>query len=307
MIVIKVSSGNVSVNSLMTHLPNVLNMTSIVNITPYDEDFILSMNSSRSSTQAVKQSPLSFSSKHGLCTISLSPWTPEFKSHSLAAGNYQWIKLSNLPLHYWNWDSIVSVLRPIGDLIYVQKREEASLKFLRVMARLKKPIAFPLQMVVNVGMRSFFVLLEDSGIPILRSKISHGVSNSEKPVMFKESSAIPRQMNAGHADPFSSQVPVNSSSLPSSSRGKAPVISLDIDNSGKYVELSSVFGHSMVNVPTEEVGITGVCPDSSGDWSEFASLLAGGASSERDNSLCMPMLDVPCPRAKAVALPRDQS
>lgn len=62
----------------------------------------------------------------------------------------------------------MAVLRPLGDLIYVQKREETSLQFLRVLAHLKKPIVFPMEVIVDVGFRSFKVLLEDDGIPILR-------------------------------------------------------------------------------------------------------------------------------------------
>lgn len=89
MIIIRVSLGNASAISLMASLPEILNTGSIVNITHYDDDFILTMNSSRSAVLAVKQSSLMFSSKHGFCTINLSPWTPEFKSHSFAAGNYQ--------------------------------------------------------------------------------------------------------------------------------------------------------------------------------------------------------------------------
>lgn len=307
MIIIRVSSGNVSVNSLMTHMPKIFYPGSIVNITPYDDEFILTMNSSRSAVQAVKRNPLSFSSKHGECTIILTPWTPEFKSHSLAAGNYQWIRISNLPMHCWNWDSIVSVLRPIGDLIYVQKREEASMKFLRMMARLKKPIVFPMQMVVDVGMRSFFVMLEDCGTPSLRSKISHGSSASVKPLVIKEPSAAPRMSPAGVANPSSQQVLCSYSAIPCGLIGKAPEsVPTDIDIPGKRVELGSASGHSMMLIPTKEVGISGDRPVSPGDQREVSSLSTGGASSERGNSLCMAMLDVPSSCAMVVALPRDQ-
>lgn len=58
----------------------------------------------------------------GQCMIRLSHWTPEYDFHDVAVGNYNWIRMSNLPLHYWNYDSIMAVLRPLGDLIYVQKK-----------------------------------------------------------------------------------------------------------------------------------------------------------------------------------------
>lgn len=68
----------------------------------------------------------------------------------------------------------MAVLPPLGDLIYMQKKEESSLEFLRVLARLKKPISFPMVIIVNVGVRSFKVLLEDSGIQVIRSKVVQG-------------------------------------------------------------------------------------------------------------------------------------
>lgn len=264
MIIIKVASGNASTTSLMASLPEILNTGSIINITPYDDDFILSMNSTRSAILAVKQSPLSFTSKHGPCTINLSPWTLEFKSHSLAAGNYQWIRLSNLPLHCWNWESIISILRPIGDLIYVQKREEASLKFLRVMARLKKPLAFPMQLIVDVGMRSFLVLLEDSGFPSLRSKISHANVIPVKPV---ESLEANMSSHVGPAPP-----PPNnrtSTKLHPDLKGKAPAFaSPSTDISGKHVELGSMLSQSVQCFPTEEVV-------NAGDRQENSNLVVG--------------------------------
>lgn len=68
----------------------------------------------------------------------------------------------------------MEVLRPLGDLIFVQKREDISLEHLRVLVHLKAPVSFPLEIIVDVGISSFKVKLEDDGIPILRSKIVQG-------------------------------------------------------------------------------------------------------------------------------------
>lgn len=68
-------------------------------------------------------------------------------------------------------DSIVPVLRPLGDLIYVQKREESSLQYLRVLARLRKAISFLMEIIIEVGVRSLRVLLEDLGTQVIRSRI----------------------------------------------------------------------------------------------------------------------------------------
>lgn len=66
----------------------------------------------------------------------------------------------------------MAVLRPLSDLIYVQKCEDTSLQFLRVLACLKKPIVFTMEVIVDVGFKSFKVLLEDDGIPILLLLVS---------------------------------------------------------------------------------------------------------------------------------------
>lgn len=107
----------------------------------------------------------------GQCMIRLSHWTPEYDFHDVAVGNYNWIRMSNRPLHYWNYDYIMAVLRPLGDLIYVQKREHISLQHLRAFTRLKSPIIFPMEVVVDVSVWSLKVLLEDYGVLVLRSKI----------------------------------------------------------------------------------------------------------------------------------------
>lgn len=174
MVIIRVISGNASVQSLHAALPLQLPSNHCECITPFANDFILSMDSSRAATSVVKKNQITLKTNHGPCTVSFSHWTPEFSSHSIAAGNYNWVRLSNLPLHCWNWDSIVEVLRPLGELIYVQKEEEITLEHLRALVRLKSSTAFPIEMIVDVGVRSFKVKLEDDGVPVLRSKIIQG-------------------------------------------------------------------------------------------------------------------------------------
>lgn len=84
------------------------------------------------------------------------------------------------------------VLRLLGDLIYVQKWEETSLKFLRLMARLNRLISFPMEMVMDVGVRSFKVLLEDSGILILRSRMLQVLATNPSPSSAEESGQVLR-------------------------------------------------------------------------------------------------------------------
>lgn len=78
--------------------------------------------------------------------------------------------MSNLPL-YCYWDSIVEILRPIEDLICVQKKEHITLEHLRSLVKLKSPVSFLLEITMDVGVRNFKVKLEDDGVPVLRSKV----------------------------------------------------------------------------------------------------------------------------------------
>lgn len=59
----------------------------------------------------------------------------------------------------------------MADLIYVQKRENISLEHLRTLVRLKSTTVFPVDLIEDVGLRSFKVILYDDGVPTLRSKI----------------------------------------------------------------------------------------------------------------------------------------
>lgn len=178
----------------------------------------------------------------------------------------------------------------------MQKREEISLKFLRVMARLKKPLAFPMQLIVDVGMRSFLVLLEDSGFPSLRSKISHANVIPVKPV---ESLEANMSSHVGPAPP-----PPNnrtSTKLHPDSKGKALAFaSPSTDISGKHVELGSMLSQSVQCFPTEEVV-------NAGDRQENSNLVVGDASPEGGNILCTLDPDVASTRSQAVDVPRDRN
>lgn len=63
------------------------------------------------------------------------------------------------------------------ELTYIQKEENITLEHLRVLLRLINPASFPLNMIVDVGVRSFKVRLEDDRIPVIHSKVVHGLSS----------------------------------------------------------------------------------------------------------------------------------
>lgn len=65
MIIIKILSGNSSVPSLHASLPQSLNTDQCENITPFRDDFILSMSTARIAATIVKKSLLSLNSNLG--------------------------------------------------------------------------------------------------------------------------------------------------------------------------------------------------------------------------------------------------
>lgn len=54
MIIIKMIAGNTNVNSLLASFPEVLNVDSLGNLTPYGYHFIIAMNSTRYVNLAVR-------------------------------------------------------------------------------------------------------------------------------------------------------------------------------------------------------------------------------------------------------------
>lgn len=98
-------------------------------------------------------------------------------------------------------------------------------------------------MIVDIGRRSFLILLEDSGIPSLRSKISQVNTKSLKPAEIKEATAISKTSLSGPAPPLDHYISLNIHSV---LKGKAPAcVSPSIDNFGKHVEHGSMLGQSM--------------------------------------------------------------
>lgn len=62
---------------------------------------------------------------------------------------------------------------------YVQKQEDISLEHMRVLVRLHSPMVFPLDMIVDVGVSSFKVSLQDDGIHVLHSKVVQGPKSQD--------------------------------------------------------------------------------------------------------------------------------
>lgn len=99
MVIIRVLSGNARVRSLHTFLSQCSNPDICEHITPFNNYFVLTMETTRDAAMVVNRSPLSLNFPLGPCCISLSHWTAEFGSHVIAVGNYNWTRISNLPLH----------------------------------------------------------------------------------------------------------------------------------------------------------------------------------------------------------------
>ncbi|KAH7666770.1 Zinc finger CCHC-type protein [Dioscorea alata] len=299
-VIIKVTAGNASVRSLHAALPKRLKTDQCENITPFGDDFILTLFSAQAASAIVKLNSLSLETSHGPCSIKFSLWTPEFGSHAVAAGIYNWIRLTNLPLHCWNWDSIVAVLKPLGDLIFVRKCEDVSLEHMKALVRLNSPTSFPIDLTVDVGVRSFKVRLEDDGSHVIRSKIIHGpvaASNS-----LKTSPALPSQ-----PPPASSGNPLR---FTREEKGKAPLPSTRSVESSDF----AVASHSdpvisrkaaISNSDDQPLDKVGRSSDDQRAVIPRIPPISGARIGEGD-SLCMHSDDVSAERTTSVDLPRDQ-
>ncbi|KAM0941644.1 putative virus X resistance protein-like, coiled-coil [Dioscorea sansibarensis] len=161
--IISVISGQTSEKHLQEELPVVLNLSGGVKVSPFGiNTFVISFHSEKDSRTAESMGLIQLDGRHGLCTVSLVPWSPELGSMGAATGSYRRITVVNLPLHCRDWATLVELVKPAGDLVAVQKDDKVTLEFVYVLVRLRRVINLPLELELTVGMRQYLIHLEDS-------------------------------------------------------------------------------------------------------------------------------------------------
>lgn len=121
--------------------------------------YVVSLTSAEEVKKAYKLGEFKISSSFGLCSISLPPWTGDVVSDGIAMGTGTWVRLWNLPLHYWSWQVVVVVLRPVGDLVAISQGSQSSESYLEVLIRLRHRASIPHKVELNIGVRSFIMLI----------------------------------------------------------------------------------------------------------------------------------------------------
>lgn len=122
---------------------------------------------------------------------------------------------------------------------------------MRALVRLKDPLNFPLNIIVDVGVRSFKVLLEDDGTPILRSKVVQrsnpfAAQMNTSPNQLDLSKVIPQP--TASVQPCSNPPLCNTYQIQSSAKGKQVLSSQpSVDILGETIELGFGLGHSTVS------------------------------------------------------------
>lgn len=120
--ILSIRKGQISEGVFFDAIPSVLNFPLSGPITLVNDDvFLLSMASKEEVKATCNLGTFKLSSKQGLCSLSISPWTIELGALGKVSGIGQWVHLWNVPLHGWCGSVISEILKPVGDLVAVSK------------------------------------------------------------------------------------------------------------------------------------------------------------------------------------------
>ncbi|KAJ0986235.1 hypothetical protein J5N97_004591 [Dioscorea zingiberensis] len=114
--------------------------------------------------QTEKKSPLKMLS----FTLNFEPWTPDLWKKGRADGAIRWVIVKQLPMDCWSRDLVARLLKPSGDLVYVDGRSGEYGDDLRLLLRIRKPRRLPASIHCNLGTRQYNYTIEmERGQPSL--------------------------------------------------------------------------------------------------------------------------------------------
>ncbi|KAJ0971618.1 hypothetical protein J5N97_019577 [Dioscorea zingiberensis] len=97
-------------------------------------------------------------------TLDFTPWTADLYGPAKAEGALRWTLVKNLPMCYWDLDSIAKMLKPVGDLVLIGERAVHATEDFRALIRIRRPRRLPsaLHCSVSTLQHTYFVELEKS-------------------------------------------------------------------------------------------------------------------------------------------------
>lgn len=176
--ILSIVDGAVNESSVMDVVPAVLNIQLAGPITPFNEcDFVVPLKSRAEVKEICKMGTFKASTKDGVCSLRLAPWSAELGAEGRASGNGQWLHIWNLPLHGWSWGIISEVLRPTGELVAISQAATSHKRFISVLVRCRASISLPLEFEVSLGMRRYVVVVTSDrcSLPVFNRELGRYV------------------------------------------------------------------------------------------------------------------------------------
>lgn len=152
--ILSLRTGQISESVLQDVIPSVLNVPLSGPLTPINDDvYLIPLATKEEVKAACLLGVFELSSKQGLCSMSISPWTAELGALGKASGSGQWVHIWNVPLHGWCESVISEILKPVGDLVAVSKMSHPNKSFISVLVRRRLEVSLPMEVELSFGIR----------------------------------------------------------------------------------------------------------------------------------------------------------
>ncbi|KAJ0989858.1 hypothetical protein J5N97_008214 [Dioscorea zingiberensis] len=145
-------------------------------------------------------------------TLTFTPWMTDLYRPEKAEGALRWVIVQDLPMCFWDRDSIVTMLKPAGDLVQIGKRGCEPTEDIRVLLRVRKPRLLPSAIHCSVGtLQHKYTIVLDRGEPPLPWDPKQGTGQKENTATGGEANREAEERN--HNSPKHTRV----------DKGKAPL------------------------------------------------------------------------------------
>lgn len=164
-VVVSILSGYVTDAGMEEVLPDILNCSLAGLLTPLNDNMYLVPLSSRAKVKMTcKEEVVQFSTKDGVCSARVVPWSAEIGAVNRASGEGIWVSIWNLPLYGWCWSVILEVLKNVGELVALSQEFKTNKRFVSALVHRRLGTSLPIVLELSLGMRQYQVLLtNDNG------------------------------------------------------------------------------------------------------------------------------------------------
>ncbi|KAJ0969632.1 hypothetical protein J5N97_022509 [Dioscorea zingiberensis] len=101
-------------------------------------------------------------------SLRFEPWTADLWETEKADGERRWVTIYHLPIFCWDRDSMALLLKPIGDLVYVNEQGAIAMEQIRAVVRIRRGQLLPAMIKASIDHRkyTFTVDLERGEAPL---------------------------------------------------------------------------------------------------------------------------------------------